>query len=772
MRDRIESISIQAFRGIPESFALDLGGRSCVVLGENATGKSTIADAIEWYYTGTVDFLTREGREGAIRHSGARPELETRVEVQTDGNLSGFISRSHTSPNHVKAVGKSELFLLRGRTLAEFVDKTKAEKWQVLAELLGLEEIDRLRLDLQKVRNELDAAVQRWRNELHRRENALKMPSDGAVSENTILQAFRQHCEQAGITPPRSLDDALSPTWIQQAIPTASREEKAARLQNLANNVQAILGDTADTSRLQDWNQFVAQTGNVDSARIDLLKAADRLIGSGHARNDECPLCHQPFTLASLQSNILRELQALEQARQALDAARRLVVQPLETIRGWHAAFSRIRKEAEEERISLPALPPDMTKSLEAAIDRVEALDIEVVDGLAKQLKDWGSKTLQSIRAAIPAPTSNRDRALIAIGTLQEAAKQWREAARELDNATAALALADRLHSTYQRRETAHFQETVANISDTAASIYDALHHEQGVDAVALETIGEKGMEISVRFYGRKELPPHRVLSESHLNSLGLALFLAMARSLNERLGFLVLDDVVSSFDREHRGRLAELLTGADFEDTQLIILTHDEQFYTQIERRAPSWLKVEFTSWSYGAGPRVRKYDVQRFLDHARQALQDDDKVGAAQKGRRALEEFMQEACERLESPLPFRRGHRNDRRELGELIGAFRRTLKEIAKPLLNQIDDLLRSVESDVQAIFNVESHASLSAASTTEVRDAITRTTKLISHFTCQSCKTRVWHEGSAKTARCRCGQHTFPPSDGGGPPERG
>ena len=50
------------------------------------------------------------------------------------------------------------------------------------------------------------------------------------------------------------------------------------------------------------------------------------------------------------------------------------------------------------------------------------------------------------------------------------------------------------------------------------------------------------------------------MLSESHLNSLAIALFLAMAETFNEQLGFLVLDDVINSFDVEHRGRLAELL--------------------------------------------------------------------------------------------------------------------------------------------------------------------------------------------------------------------
>ena len=169
-----------------------------------------------------------------------------------------------------------------------------------------------------------------------------------------------------------------------------------------------------------------------------------------------------------------------------------------------------------------------------------------------------------------------------------------------------------------------------------------------------------------------------------------------MAETFNDDLSFLVLDDVVNSFDRDHRGRLAELLV-SQFSDKQLIILTHDEQFYDRICRLAPSWIGEQFTSWSYSDGPRTRRHTAERFLAEAGEELSVGNRVGAAQKGRRALEEFLQEACEELEALLPFRRGQRNDRRMADEVMKGLRRALRDRAKPLYQRVSPLLQLLGS---------------------------------------------------------------------------
>jgi hypothetical protein len=148
--------------------------------------------------------------------------------------------------------------------------------------------------------------------------------------------------------------------------------------------------------------------------------------------------------------------------------------------------------------------------------------------------------------------------------------------------------------------------------------------------------------------------------------------------------------------------------------------------------------------------------------LAAARERLESGDAQGAATKARRALEELLQEVCEALWAPLPFRRGQANDKREIGELFKGLRRTLKEHSKPLLESVEPLLKNLEADVGAALNVAAHGSRGRAAASEVEAALTRISTLDQTWSCAACRTRIWHRGTPEAARCKCGQASFPP----------
>ena len=122
MNEKVLRLEMHAFRGVPGEMTVDFGkGESIAVYGDNGTGKSTIADALEWYFTGQIELLTHEGRQHAVRYVGGETNGGTSVEVVTNGTLSGTVVLPDERNLEAFDAIRRETFLLRGRTLADFI---------------------------------------------------------------------------------------------------------------------------------------------------------------------------------------------------------------------------------------------------------------------------------------------------------------------------------------------------------------------------------------------------------------------------------------------------------------------------------------------------------------------------------------------------------------------------------------------------------------------------------------------------------------------------
>lgn len=658
-------------------------------------------------------------------------------------------------------IGKSESPILRGRTLVEFVEQPKGEKYKVLADLLGFDAINELRLDLQSAKNDLQNEFDAAKRSLSQKTAALGAHI-GEPSEESIFEGFSERCEVAEIAAPTSIEEALNPDWWKDIAPERARERRAETLSVLHADLTTLSEQSESLEPIDDWNRFV-ETGGVDNLHIEFHRAAQKLLASEQAQEDKCPLCLQPVLHSALTTRVVEALHELERAEAELVSARREARRIVDALKSMHDARIPIAERAERLGIKLED-PPDLRpQELSNKVSNVERIQRGPAEAYLKEVRAWDEKASSAVTDATPEPETERERSLVAIGVLHTLAIEWREACRETDRQRRAFDLAERLFNCYQEQQSAYLDESLGRISARCAEIYGFLHPHESIDAVAVEVVTEKGAELVANFHGLREQPIQRVLSESHLSSLGLALFLAMAETFNDSLRFLVLDDVISSFDRSHRGRLAELLA-SEFGERQLIVLTNDEQFFTRISRLAPSWARHELTSWSYEGGPQARTRAVEQLLEEAKAALEDDDRTAAAQKARRVLEGFMQEACEALEARLPFRRGVANEHRMAEEVLQGLRRVLKDRAKTLYRTIDPLLKATEGDLQAALNSEAHASQDASTYREIADALSRIEALIDTFTCDVCATRVWRKGSPESGRCHCGASTFPPQD--------
>jgi hypothetical protein len=117
-----------------------------------------------------------------------------------------------------------------------------------------------------------------------------------------------------------------------------------------------------------------------------------------------------------------------------------------------------------------------------------------------------------------------------------------------------------------------------------------------------LDPAKRASLEIGTDFCGEKGAPPQAYFSESHLDTLGLCVFLALAALDGPEKTILVLDDILASVDEPHVERLIEMLYAEAVKFRHCIITTHYRPWKHKLRW---GWLKtgqcqfVELTTWT-----------------------------------------------------------------------------------------------------------------------------------------------------------------------------
>lgn len=89
-KNKIKSINITGIRGVREGLNLSPDKKSLLIYGDNGTGKSSITDALEWFYNDSIEHLTGEevGGKGknALRNVFLNPSDDAKIEIQYSNN--------------------------------------------------------------------------------------------------------------------------------------------------------------------------------------------------------------------------------------------------------------------------------------------------------------------------------------------------------------------------------------------------------------------------------------------------------------------------------------------------------------------------------------------------------------------------------------------------------------------------------------------------------------------------------------------------------------
>lgn len=668
----IRRVRVAGFRGIGEPVEIDLEGRGMILMGDNGAGKSSLLEAIEYGLTGGVASLAGRTQRISVKrhapHVGAARPAEVVLVLEGPGGITQEVGPETTLDtldepfrSFVRAA-RGRQFLLRRAHVLELIEAQDRDRYEALAPFLGVQGFGPVERRLQAVRQKAEERVRTQEGELDVAEGRVAQRV-GSAEPDAVWAWLEARAARVGIGLPADLAE-LPGTLAQRPEPTgqglAERRVGIERLIEALPTVDKLERLEALLAAARDWD-------GAETVRYEVvLEQGIRWLWEGDGA--QCPLCESRIAREAVVARArdrLREASSAVAARKAADEARQ-------------AVLGRLRGITSER-----ARPAGIDEALVTAIERLSgerrALAADVVTQVGAALAGVREQ-LAAARAALPAVDDGGD-AVADLLWAAEAVPAWEAARRHHAVLVAVAARAGRLaaHAVDARRKAA--QEVLAATAADVTQIYGAFHEGEAALRVSLEMKehGSGSAKVLVDVLEQAGEDPRGLLSEGHLDTLGLAMFFALHRHPGHTLGLLMLDDVLGTIDTGHRERVVRWLMREIAPHRQLIVTTHSRQWWEWlIELQRTEGVEDRFRHHEVvrDAGGVASLVDVQTRLERLRAAVEGSaDPIQIGQLAGHILEAELREIRIAWRLAVSARPG---ERYTIGDLWGATNKKLK----------------------------------------------------------------------------------------------
>lgn len=591
----LKSLSITAFRGSSTTFALafEKDRKLTLIYGENGTGKTTICDAFEFLAHEKVSSLDGYGLGKGLDkywHSAGKSASDLTVVLETGaGTCTGKIANKKVAVTPV--VSRPRIELLRHQQILNLIQAQPKERYDAIKRFIDITEFEASEEALRQL------------------SKTLASESQGAQqSEGQSLQELQGFYEAAGS--PAGLNAV---TWAKQKLaqPIGSLDADIAAITKLRPAHDALKafperwqahqkaqGDA--TTALADAEAALATAAlAVTDGTADLLPVleAGRTYLHSHADAEECPLCGSAEKVEGLVQTLDTRLANFENLRTAT------------------AMRTKRAKELDEAQAAMKRLEADYQKAVDAytAAQDVHAWKAEVqlpaspVPADLPALGAWIAATdaVASTWPGVEAAWRDEQKFISALKGAVERYESNLAKRKELDALVPKVE--DTLkHCVEQRQDFTN--KVIGAIAQEVGKLYEKVHPGEGLDKIALPLDPTKraSIELEAKFSGL-DVPPQAYFSQSHLDTLGLCVFLALAARDKPGETILILDDVLGSIDEPHVERVVGMIyeVSANFRHT--IVTTHyrpwREKFRWGVLKPDQVCQFVELKQWTLGDG-------------------------------------------------------------------------------------------------------------------------------------------------------------------------
>lgn len=602
------TLHIEHLRGsvTPFSLSFEKSKKLSIVYGENGTGKSTVCDALDLIGNGDVGSLNGRGlgRTDRYWHSIGRMPSDVRVTLTTaSGACVASLGKKDVVITPIE--NRPRVEVLRRSQILGLVEAKPAERYEAISRFIDVAGIEASEGSLRKLINDISRTAE---------------VAVARVAENKdTIQRFWEQAGRPGL-------DAVDWASLEVTKDQSILDERKDALNSLKDAFKKLVDYPAQYSALttqlqsaqeaQRTAQAACDALTVDTASeylevLEILRAAQRYFHS-HPDPEVCPLCESSENAKKVVASVKERIDS-QGLVDRLEESKRIV-----SIRSSAVLQNSQRLEDLERRAAADAA------SFEACcVDEALAADTSKPPlpspADLSQWKDWLADHaihVQKWSAEVDACTDSKKFGNTLRASLDVLDSNG-QAQVELD------VILPRLKECLRTAEEERrgFTDCVlGEIASEVGRLYEVVHPGEGLNSISLELDPAKraSLEIGTDVFGLAGAPPQAYFSDSHLDTLGLCVFLALAERESPAETILVLDDVLGSVDEPHVDRLIEMLYSEALKFRHCVITTHYRPWKQKLRW---GWLQngqcqfIELTRWTLSKGISLIKSvpDVER---------------------------------------------------------------------------------------------------------------------------------------------------------------
>jgi energy-coupling factor transporter ATP-binding protein EcfA2 len=795
MEIKLNNIAINGIRGVKSDLELPLNGKSALIYGDNGMGKSTITDSLEWFFKDEVSHLSGEeiDLKDAIRNSYISDDVKSKIAIQFNdlklnaerilelkkSKLVAEYSNKTDDFNGYLKKSNTENLILRHQFLTDFIDKTKSDKLKSLSEIIGFSEITKVKEVLRKSFSNINTEIknQNFESQINTQKITLKenLGSVMSVEENLfseiniLLKPLKIDTEVKSF---EDIDKLLTKLKSQTSSPLVNELkflEKTKEVFALLKSETALIND----EYVKYHTEFSNISKDVQSIMQiflgELLKVGKHVIDKKYHNQDTCPLCLQDKNREELILEIENRLIEVEKAsskKSAFDSTKNSLTTIIDTrIKKFEFYLNEpLINEVSNKEIkdSVDLLFIKLKSYQKAAIEKVTSGNgIKEPSELLFAEPDFTFLTKVDERIVNLKATIAKDNTTTIYSKVSFAKDSFLKI-KKFENEKAILdkqkASFEIIYNEFVKRQKKALEDFINSFSVKINEFYQFMNPDEQFDEIRIVTKGDEdkllGLTIEYKFNGGWVSPPQKYFSESHLNCFGLSFFLASVIAFNKTNKFIVFDDVISSFDSNHRIRFANLLM-QEFSDYQLIVLTHENNWFEYFRSavKGKGWV-VNSVLWTNDRGTHfVETIESLREKIEKKIADNNTDKLG--NDIREYLESILKNIAVNIEVKLKFLFNDKNEDRMAYELLTEVKGRVSKSTE--LSKSNALFERTLA-CTFIGNKDSHDSSFTPKIGDLKAFWSDVKDIEKLFYCETCKTSIqvkYYDEASKEIRCKC-----------------